>query len=182
MLLTLLFVLILLSLTVNVLLMTGQIDFKNPKAPEKPSLANRFSRRTQGRKNINLITVLVLLVLSNFVLAAAWYGHLKYDAYPMVLLILSSWVVAFLEYALLIPATRIGKAYLQVSHIKVLQLVFTTAMFAVFANLYFGLTFGLKEILGLVLIMLGAIVIFIHVKMPTCPEGRYVLRAKGEEV
>jgi len=55
-----------------------------------------------------------LLVLSNVFMTLAWYGHLK--AQPIqdlslkgwLLIVLSSWGLAFFEYVLQVPANRIG--------------------------------------------------------------------------
>ena len=60
-----------------------------------------------------LITVL-LLIVSNVFMTFAWYGNLKLTemkintSWPLILIILSSWGVALLEYSFLIPANRIG--------------------------------------------------------------------------
>lgn len=60
-----------------------------------------------------LITVL-LLVVSNVFMTFAWYGNLKLTEmkintdWPLILIILSSWGIALVEYCFLIPANRIG--------------------------------------------------------------------------
>lgn len=60
-----------------------------------------------------LITIL-LLIVSNVFMTFAWYGNLKLTEmkintdWPLILIILSSWGVALLEYSFLIPANRIG--------------------------------------------------------------------------
>ena len=60
-----------------------------------------------------LITAL-LLIVSNVFMTLAWYGNLKLTElkinsdWPLFLIILSSWGIAFFEYIFLIPANRIG--------------------------------------------------------------------------
>ncbi len=55
-----------------------------------------------------------MLIVSNVFMTFAWYGNLKLTEmkintdWPLILIILSSWGVALLEYAFLIPANRIG--------------------------------------------------------------------------
>ena len=50
----------------------------------------------------------VLLLISNLFVAAAWYGHLKYKNAPLFKVILVSWLIAFVEYCFQVPANRIG--------------------------------------------------------------------------
>ena len=54
-----------------------------------------------------MITVL-LLSGSSLVMVTAWYLHLKLDYLSMPLAILISWLIAGGEYALQVPANRIG--------------------------------------------------------------------------
>ena len=59
------------------------------------------------------LTVL-MLVFSNVFMTFAWYGHLKLQemkistGWPLILIILFSWGIAFFEYCLTVPANRIG--------------------------------------------------------------------------
>lgn len=56
----------------------------------------------------------LMLVFSNILMTFAWYGHLKLDemkistGWPLILVILCSWGIAFFEYCLLVPANKIG--------------------------------------------------------------------------
>ena len=60
-----------------------------------------------------IITV-ILLVISNVFMTAAWYGNLKLKEmhistdWPLILVILASWGVALIEYFFMIPANTIG--------------------------------------------------------------------------
>ena len=51
---------------------------------------------------------IVLLTLSNIFMTFAWYGHLKFKTKPLLLVILVSWGIAFLEYCFQVPANRWG--------------------------------------------------------------------------
>ena len=52
------------------------------------------------------------------------------------LAILVSWSIAFFEYALQVPANRIGHAMLSVGQLKIIQEVITLTVFVPFALLY----------------------------------------------
>ena len=51
---------------------------------------------------------IVMLALSNVFMTFAWYGHLKFGAKPLWIVVLISWGIAFFEYWLAVPANRIG--------------------------------------------------------------------------
>ena len=58
--------------------------------------------------NVNWMTV-GLLCVSNLVMLYAWYGHLRsLSGAPTWVAILVSWLIAFLEYCVAVPANRIG--------------------------------------------------------------------------
>jgi len=80
---------------------------------------------------------IVLLVASNIFMTYAWYGHLKdMRAKPVLFAILFSWVVAFFEYCLQVPANRIGSTIYSLPQLKVLQEIITMCVFAVFCMFY----------------------------------------------
>jgi len=51
---------------------------------------------------------IALLLGSNVFMTFAWYGHLRYPNSPLRWAILISWSIALFEYALMVPANRIG--------------------------------------------------------------------------
>ena len=54
----------------------------------------------------------LLLLLSNVFMTTAWYWHLKGGMNkPLLVVILISWGIAFVEYCLAVPANRIGYAH-----------------------------------------------------------------------
>ena len=85
-----------------------------------------------------LIATPLLLVGSNIFMTYAWYGHLRdFKSSPLWIAIGVSWLVAFFEYCLQVPANRIGyeQAGYSLVQLKVMQEVITMAVFAAFALL-----------------------------------------------
>jgi len=83
---------------------------------------------------------LVLLVLSNVFMTFAWYGHLSdLNTKPLWLAIAASWVIAFFEYCLQVPANRLGYAHYSLPQLKIMQEIITLLVFAGFAYFYMGL-------------------------------------------
>lgn len=80
----------------------------------------------------------ILLILSNIFMAAAWYGHLKFPRTPLVLAILVSWLIALPEYALQVPANRLGAVQFSKAQLKILQEAISVLVFIVFNFLYFS--------------------------------------------
>jgi len=78
-----------------------------------------------------------LLVLSNVFMTFAWYAHLRtlLDK-PWYLAVLASWGIAFFEYALQVPANRIGYGTFSLPQLKIIQEVVTLAVFVPFALFY----------------------------------------------
>ena len=84
------------------------------------------------------IYTILLLVGSNLFMTYAWYGHLKNQrARSLLLVILSSWGVAFFEYCLQVPANRIGFGAFTLGQLKVTQEIIAMSVFAVFSVVYF---------------------------------------------
>jgi len=80
-----------------------------------------------------------LLIGSNLFMTFAWYAHLKNMAHrPWFYAALASWGIAFFEYALQVPANRLGHGALSLPQLKILQEVITLAVFVPFAIFYMG--------------------------------------------
>ena len=101
-----------------------------------------------------------LLLASNVFMTFAWYGHLKYKAAPLVLVVLISWGIAFFEYVLQVPANRVGHAYFNAAQLKTIQEVITLSVFAVFSVVYLKEPLSWNHVLGFAFIGLGAFFIF----------------------
>lgn len=77
----------------------------------------------------------------------AWYGHLKLQAtgtssnWPLYVVILFSWGVAFFEYCFQVPANRIGfegnGGPFSLIQLKVMQEVITLVVFVIFSLVTF---------------------------------------------
>jgi uncharacterized protein (DUF486 family) len=80
---------------------------------------------------------ILLLSLSNIFMTFAWYAHLKeLNHRPWFVAALISWGIAFFEYALQVPANRIGYTALSVGQLKILQEIITLSVFVPFALYY----------------------------------------------
>ncbi len=90
---------------------------------------------------------ILMLVLSNVFMTFAWYGHLKLqemkisDGWPLILIILFSWGIAFFEYCLTVPANRIGfignGGPFNLLQLKVIQEVISLTVFTVIVMFFF---------------------------------------------
>lgn len=108
-----------------------------------------------------VVAPIILLVASNVFMTVAWYGHLKYPAAPIAVVILLSWGIALAEYCLAVPANRIGYRAWSAAELKTMQEVITLVVFAGFAVVYLGERLTWNHALGFALIAGGAAVIFL---------------------
>jgi uncharacterized protein len=108
------------------------------------------------------LTTIVLLACSNVFMTFAWYYHLKFKTWPMLLAILASWGIAFFEYVLQVPANRIG----HISHggpftapqLKIIQEGLTLTVFAGFSLLVLGEKLRWTDWVAFALILAGVTV------------------------
>ena len=85
------------------------------------------------------MNTILLLIGSNVFMTFAWYGHLKtLNDKPLIIAILVSWLIAFFEYLLQVPANRIGYTVFSLSQLKIIQEIITMCVFAGFAYFYMG--------------------------------------------
>ena len=101
-----------------------------------------------------------LLLLSNIFMTFAWYGHLKYPTLSLGRVILISWLIAFFEYCLQVPANRYGYGYFNAAELKTIQEILSLSVFMVFSILFLGQELKWNYVLGFALIVLAAFVIF----------------------
>ncbi len=106
------------------------------------------------------IAPIILLIASNVFMTFAWYGHLKYPASPLALVVFASWGIALMEYWLAIPANRIGHTVYSTAELKTMQEVITLVVFSIFSVFYLKESFTWQHIAGFVLIAGGATLIF----------------------
>lgn len=60
-----------------------------------------------ARANLAVMRTVLLLTASNVFMTAAWYGHLRFREVALWKVILVSWLIAFFEYCLQVPANRL---------------------------------------------------------------------------
>ncbi len=101
----------------------------------------------------------------------AWYGHLKFkemkwsESLPLVAIIFISWGIALFEYALQVPANRIGfkenGGPFTLVQLKVIQEVITLTVFVGFSLLFFkNETFRMNHLIGFVFLILAVYFMF----------------------
>ena len=90
---------------------------------------------------------ILLLITSNIFMTFAWYGHLKLQemkisgSWPLILVILFSWGLAFFEYCAQVPANRIGfdgnGGPFNLMQLKVIQEAISLTVFTLIVTLLF---------------------------------------------
>ncbi|MDY3979938.1 MAG: DMT family protein [Tidjanibacter sp.] len=91
---------------------------------------------------------IAMLMVSNVFMTFAWYGNLKIkemnggrDPFPLIIIILLSWGVAFFEYCLTVPANRMGfvgnGGPFTLFQLKIIQECISLVVFTVLALLLF---------------------------------------------
>ncbi len=106
------------------------------------------------------IVPIVLLTISNIFMTFAWYGHLKYKSSPLFIVILISWLIAFVEYCFQVPANRIGHEFFNAAQLKTIQEVITLVVFSVFSVLYLKEEFKWNYLVGFIFIVIAVFFIF----------------------
>ena len=96
---------------------------------------------------MNAVYTILLLICSNIFMTFAWYGHLKLQQtgvsshWPLIGVILFSWIIAFAEYCCQVPANRIGfdgnGGPFNLMQLKVIQEVISLIVFTIIATVLF---------------------------------------------
>ncbi|HEV3191712.1 MAG TPA: DMT family protein [Polyangiaceae bacterium] len=103
----------------------------------------------------------LLLMGSNLFMTYAWYGHLRtLRSAPWYVAVLASWGVALFEYALQVPANRIGYGTFSLGQLKIIQEMITLAVFVPFAIVYMKEAPKLDYLWGALCILGAAYFIF----------------------
>ena len=104
-----------------------------------------------------MVRVIILLIFSNIFMTFAWYGHLKQMNVPIWKAVLVSWLIALVEYCLMVPANRIGyQNGVNAFQLKMAQEIITLGVFTVFAIVYLKEPFHWKYVVSF-LFLLGAV-------------------------
>lgn len=107
------------------------------------------------------VAPILMLIASNVFMTFAWYGHLKFKSTPLLIAIVVSWGIAFVEYCLAVPANRMGSAVYSTAELKTMQEVITLVVFILFSAFFLREQLGWNHLLGFALIAGGAAVVFL---------------------
>ena len=111
---------------------------------------------------------ILLLIASNTFMTIAWYGHLRFKAAPLLVVIVVSWLIALPEYALQVPANRLGHdGGFTAPQLKIVQEVISISVFGLFSAWYLGELPRWNDWLAFALI-LGAVVVMM---LPSLTSG-----------
>jgi uncharacterized protein (DUF486 family) len=86
----------------------------------------------------------------------AWYGHLKFKSSPLWIVILISWLIAFVEYCFQVPANRLGHGQFTAAQLKTIQEIITLVVFMLFSVLYLNEPLKWNYLVGF-LFIIGAV-------------------------
>lgn len=111
----------------------------------------------------------VLLIASNLFMTIAWYGHLKYKGVVLWKVIVASWLIAFFEYCLQVPANRWGYGRFSATQLKIMQEVISLSVFCAFCYAYLGEIPRWNHIVAFVLIVGAVAFAFMPVYEPIRP-------------
>jgi uncharacterized protein (DUF486 family) len=107
------------------------------------------------------IQTVLLLSASNVFMTLAWYGHLaSLRSAPLVVAVLVSWTIALAEYALQVPANRIGYGVFTLAQLKILQEIITMSVFAAYAMGWAGETLRWNYAAAAVCLVAAAVFLF----------------------
>lgn len=93
------------------------------------------------------IATVILLTISNLFMTFAWYGHLQFKKWDwfanstIFSIIIVSWLIAFFEYVLMVPANKIGfednGGPFNLFQLKIIQEIITLLVFVIMAIFVF---------------------------------------------
>ena len=95
-------------------------------------------------KPLGILATVGMLVVSNLFMTFAWYWHLKLQkpgapSWPVIAIVVVSWLIAFVEYLIAVPANRLGSASgMNVAQLKITQEVITVCVFIPFMIFFMG--------------------------------------------
>ena len=109
-----------------------------------------------------MVRVVLLLVCSNIFMTIAWYAHLRHQQVALWKVILISWLIALIEYALMIPANRWGAQQgINTFQLKMIQEVITLIVFSIFTITVFqNETFRINHVIVFCFLILAVYFIF----------------------
>ncbi|MEW5822556.1 MAG: DMT family protein [Cyanobacteriota bacterium] len=108
----------------------------------------------------NAFIPVILLIFSNIFMTMAWYGHLKFKEISIFIVILVSWLIAFIEYCFQVPANRIGHQVFTAAELKTMQEVISLVVFSGFSIFYLKENLKWNYIVGFILIVIAVFFVF----------------------
>ena len=105
------------------------------------------------------LVAILMLAGSNIIMNLAWYGHLRFKSAPLLLVIVAAWGLAFFEYALQVPANRIGHQAFTAPQLKGIQETLSILGFFLVSTLWLGESISMKQLFGFALMVVAAILI-----------------------
>jgi uncharacterized protein (DUF486 family) len=113
-------------------------------------------------RRMRALSTVLLLVCSNVFMTWAWYGHLKKVAWTLPVAIGLSWLIALPEYALQVPANRLGHVSqggpFTAPQLKILQEAITLTVFVGFSIVVLKEKPRANDYLAFALILAGVVV------------------------
>jgi uncharacterized protein (DUF486 family) len=106
------------------------------------------------------VAPVLLLFISNVFMTFAWYGHLRFKEQPLMLVIVASWGIAFVEYCFAVPANRIGHQVYSAAELKTMQEIITLVVFAGFSSAYLGEALRWNHAAGFACLVAAAFFVF----------------------
>ena len=101
-----------------------------------------------------------LLTLANVFMMFAWYGHLKFKSAPICIVVIVSWLIAFVEYCFQVPANRIGSQTFTTAELKTMQEAITLIVFCAFSVLYLKEELKWNYIVGFAFMVVAVFFVF----------------------
>ncbi|MFN7173299.1 MAG: DMT family protein [Thermaurantiacus tibetensis] len=105
------------------------------------------------------LVAVLLLTGSNIIMNIAWYGHLRFASAPLALVVVAAWGLAFFEYALQVPANRIGHQVFTAPQLKGIQETLSITTFFLVSTLWLGEGISLRQLAGFALMVVAAVLI-----------------------
>ena len=103
---------------------------------------------------------ILLLIVSNVFMTAAWYGHLRFKSSAPWKVVIVSWMIAFVEYCFQVPANRLGHGQFLAAQLKTIQEVITLVVFGVFSVVYLRESLRWNYLVGFSLMIAAVFFVF----------------------
>ena len=113
------------------------------------------------------ILPIFMLAVASIIITFAWYFHLKIENLTVFSAILMSWAIALFEYAIAIPAIRMGSKVFSLPELETIRIALTLILFVVVVTFVFKQRLSVQHLLGFGLITVGAFFVFSATEVPS---------------